>query len=210
MWTPRRVLLLVLGFVACVTTFGVYNRFLGWIDGLPTLPERYLPSTAVCLVIDELPVDEPKMHRLLKQAFGERCQELGYPIKLSVQAQEVLLATDQVFIEPDGRLKLSPFSVAVFKNRPDVGYPEIQTIHCDVAYVTFDRKIETLSDMGKGKMVAAEFISDVAALSNDPRKGSIWVVHNHATPQTDDDLHITMPGPLYFRDRVQSCGSLGA
>src|SRR5438874_897232 len=129
MWTPRRVLLLVVGFVACAATFGVYYRFLGWIDGLPALPEKYL-ATAVKFLELDVPVDEPKMQRLLKQAFGDRCPELGYPIKSHVRGEEVVLATDQVIIEPDGRLKLSPFSVAVFKPRPDVGFPEIHTVHC--------------------------------------------------------------------------------
>src|SRR5438067_2119941 len=131
MWTPRRVLLLVVGFVACATTFGVYFRFLGWIDGLPALPEKYLATAARTVPNDLALVDEPLMQKLLKQAFGERCQELGYPIKSRVHGQEVLLATDQVFIEPDGRLKLSPFSVAVFKQRPDAAFPEIHTVHCD-------------------------------------------------------------------------------
>src|SRR5438128_826385 len=123
MWTPRRVLLLVVGFVACATTFGVYFRFLGWIDGLPALPEKYLATAVKFLDIDiDVRVDEPKMQKLLKQAFGDRCPELSYPIKSHVRGEEVLLATDQVVIETDGRLKLSPFSVAVFKQRPDVGF----------------------------------------------------------------------------------------
>src|SRR5262245_1285504 len=201
MWTPPRVLLLVVGFIACATSFAIYYRYLGWIDGLPALPAKYL-ATAARLVRDDLQqVDEPLWQKLLKQAFDDSCQELGYPIKLTIQGQEILLASDQVIIEADGRLKLSPFSAAVLKKRTDGGFPEIHTVHCDVAYVTFDRKIETLSDMARGKLVAAEFIGDKNILSGDPRKGAIRVVHNHGTPQPDDDIVITMPGPLYFRDR---------
>src|SRR5579859_654937 len=160
MWTPRRVLLLVLGFVACAATFGVYYRFLGWIDGLPTLPEKYLATTAISVLPGESLPDEPIIKRRIRQAFGERCAELGYTIKSVVQSQEILLATDRVEIEPDGRLKLTPFSLAIFgKPRPETGFPEINTVHCDVAYLSFDRKIETLSDMGRGKIVAAEFVA---------------------------------------------------
>ena len=50
------------------------------------------------------------------QAFGEGGPEINYPIRLSVQAQGMLLATDRIDIEPDGRLKLSPFSLASFGN----------------------------------------------------------------------------------------------
>ena len=67
------------------------------------------------LIVIAFRIENTKLEFLLDHAFGERCQELGYPIKLSVQGQEILLATDQALIEPDGRLKLSPFSVAVFK-----------------------------------------------------------------------------------------------
>src|SRR5260370_580803 len=187
MWTPRRVLVLVFGFVACAAIFGVYYRFLGWIDGLPTLPEKYRASS-VQTIRPDLPPDEPIMLRRIKQAFGERCPELGYTIKLTVQSQEILLVTDQVEIQPDGRIKLTPFSLAIFGNkRLDNGFPEINVVHCDIALVAFDRKIETLSDMGKSKIIAAEFIGDKNILSSDPRKGAIHVVNNHGTPQRDDD-----------------------
>ena len=46
MWTPRRVLLLILGVVLFGAAFGVYLRFLGWIDGLPQLPDEFLGRRA--------------------------------------------------------------------------------------------------------------------------------------------------------------------
>jgi hypothetical protein len=38
MWTPKRILLLVLGFVTFWLAYGVYAYFLGGVDGLPPLP----------------------------------------------------------------------------------------------------------------------------------------------------------------------------
>ena len=50
MMTPRRLLLLVLGFVVCLGAYQVYAFFLGHYDGLPPLPPEYRyssgPSTA--------------------------------------------------------------------------------------------------------------------------------------------------------------------
>ena len=39
MWTPKRVLLLVLGIVVFTSAYVVYAHFLGRVDGLPPLPE---------------------------------------------------------------------------------------------------------------------------------------------------------------------------
>ena len=44
MWTPKRVLLLVLGFAVFITAYFVYAHFLGAIDGLPDLPRTYWPN----------------------------------------------------------------------------------------------------------------------------------------------------------------------
>ena len=46
MWTPRRVLLLIFGVAVFGLAFGVYSRFLGWIDGLPPLPGELLARRA--------------------------------------------------------------------------------------------------------------------------------------------------------------------
>jgi hypothetical protein len=199
-WTPRRILLLVLGAVAFGCAFIVYNRFLGWIDGLPALPVKYLPSKIAPIKIEAQP-PEPRIHRMLRQAFGEGCRETSYPFKINLQSQGILLASDDVQLQSDGRLRLAPFSLAVFgKWNPETEFYEINTIHCDVAYAEFDHKVESISDMARSKIVAAEFHADPNAQSTDSRRGWIHVVHNHATPQADDDVIMRTRGPFYYRD----------
>ena len=44
MWSPRRVLLMVVGLIVFLAGFRVYGHFLGGIDGLTPLPEDYWPD----------------------------------------------------------------------------------------------------------------------------------------------------------------------
>ena len=205
MGTSRRSMLWLAGIAAFGAAFLLYNSFLGWIDGLPALPERYLQVAHGEMLPDEAARPEPKIVRMLRQAYGENCREAKYPIKLSVQVQGLLMATVQVDFE-EGRVRLAPFSLAIFgKNNPDTAYPEINTIHCDVAYVTFDRPIHFWTDMSTAKLVSAEFLGVEAPLdpNRDPRSGKIWAVHNHCTPQADDDLVFATRGPVYYRDQTE-------
>src|SRR5690349_8918730 len=100
------------------TAFGVYARFLGWIDGLPELPDELLVRRAA----DELPADlaVTPVEAKLQQAFGPDCIEATstYSIKLEMKASGLVLAAGNFGIDPEGRVKLSPFSVATFKERP--------------------------------------------------------------------------------------------
>ncbi len=199
MWTPRRIVLLAAGIGLVALAFGVYNRFLGWLDGLPALPEKYL-TVAKPDQLSNDPLKESLTDRALRQAFGDKCVEVGYLYRM--QKQGVYLATEQYGFE-DGRVKLWPFSLAVIgKVNPRTGYPEIQTVHCDVARLTFDRPIESWADVGRSKIIAAEFMADRSTLSTDPRHGNIYVVHNHGTPNADDDLIARLPGPVYFQDNL--------
>ncbi len=194
-------MLLAAGIGLCLTAFIVYSRFLGWIDGLPSLPEKYL----VVATSDHPPLEpqlESRTDRVLRLAFGEKCAELNYVYKFEMQIQGIYIAFAEFNIEPDGRVKLSPMSLAVMgKVNPKTKFPEINTVHCDVAHITFDRKIEVVSDIFRSRLVYAEFASD-PALSTDPRHGKIVVVSNHATPDPKDHLIATMPGPLFFRDNA--------
>lgn len=201
MWTPRRLVLLAAGIGFVAAAFLVYNRHLGWLDGLPALPQKYLARAQP----DHQPIDPPqenRIDRLLRQAFGDKCPELDYIYKLGMQMQGVYLATDHYALE-DGRVRVWPFSLAILgKVNPRTGFPEIQTVHCDSALITFDRPIESTSDIGRGTIVAAKFTADPATLSTDSRQGSIYVKHNHGTPTTADDLVARLPGPVYFRNNA--------
>lgn len=199
MGQPRRLLLMFVGLAFFGTAYGCYAFFLGWINGLPPLPEKYWK------VADITPPQPPeridKVARLLVQAFGPSCAELNYPIQLSVQQKGLVLATEQFTIEPDGRVRLTPVSIAMFgKPKAGLEFPEVNTVHADMALVTFDQPIQNLADMGKSRIVAAEFIGDPTAMGGDPRKGFVFAINNHQTPQPDDDMIVKMRGPLFFRD----------
>ena len=42
MWTPRRIVLMLVGLAGLLGVYFVYTRFLGGVDGLPELPAAYL------------------------------------------------------------------------------------------------------------------------------------------------------------------------
>jgi hypothetical protein len=95
--------------------FGVYARVLGWIDGLPELPEELLVRRAP----DERPLDlnVSPVEAKLQQAFGPNCMEATnkYNIKLEHRAMGIVLAAGDFGIDPDGRLNFWPFSLETFK-----------------------------------------------------------------------------------------------
>ena len=64
---------------------------------------------------------------------------------------------------------------------------EISTLCADQAYLTFDRPINNLGEIGNRKVVAAELFKHIK------------VTNNHRTASRNDDLHIYIDhGPLYY------------
>src|SRR5205807_1652691 len=125
------------------------------IDGLPALPEKYQREPGD---LREPPaVPHETVADKLRQAFGPDCPELTRPIRLELRNQNMVLAAGQFTIENDGRVRLAPLSVVLFgKEKNDGKGVEINTIKGDVAFFTFDKKIESLQEMGGRKIVAAE------------------------------------------------------
>jgi hypothetical protein len=199
-WTPRRILLLVVGAGLFTAAFLLYNRFLGWIDGLPTLPERYLAAAKP----GDPPI-EPQgsdvKDRMLRQAFGDACREVGYNYRFLLQSQGLVLAFERYSEPVDGRIKLEPLSIAAFgKFNTTTQFWEINTVHCDVAWIEFDHPVATLAEAMKSKLAAADFLCKPAQPGEDPH--FIHVRHNHSTPQANDDMIVKLPGPLHFEDNV--------
>jgi hypothetical protein len=193
MWTPRRVVLLSLGFALFLFSYAVYVRFLGGIDGLPPLPEHYAYGAQP--TGDNLPVrpivDPPQsdVEVRLQMAFGKECNELTYAIKLWARPRGMCLAAKEFRILEDGRVRLSPLSVAMFnKNTPEGKYPEINSLTCNVANLQFDRPIKNPADMSKGRIVAAELI------------GNVDVINNRRTGNRDDDLTLFTQGPVFYEE----------
>lgn len=202
MWTPRRVLLLILGVCVFSCAYAVYSRFLGSIDGLPHLPTDFLTRRG-----DDEPFAPPHQtltDRKLMLAFGAECDEVGYSYKVELPAKGIVIATNQYDIHADGRLKLCPFSMATIKERNPGTHPEINSIHCDVGYLEFDKPIKTLQEIGTRRIVACELIGDPSMLAHDPRRGYIHLINNRSTPAAEDDLTLITTGPVSYRESTQT------
>jgi lipopolysaccharide export system protein LptA len=199
-WTPKRILLLVLGFLVFSFLYGIYAHFLGGVDGLPPLPADCLaPPTDDTLPL-AVPQHDTELMRKLKMAFGEDCAELKRKIRLEMRARGIALAADNFSIEPDGRVKLWPFSIALFgKDHVEGQFPEINTVQSDIAYLRFDKPVANIGEMASRKIVGGELVGDRGRRQG-PNAGGVTIRNNRRTPSSDDDLTLTTPGPVYYEE----------
>lgn len=200
MWTPRRLVVFLVFTVGFVGAYLLYAQVLGRIDGLPQLPlEFYARRSANDADLPPV-LKNTQIDTKLQRAFGSGCVEVSYNHRLELQKNGVILATNQLTIEPDGRCKLKPFSIAVMKERGPNLEPEISTVHSDEAYLLFDEPVKNLAEMGKRKIVGCDLNSDPTLLSPDPRRHRIICQNNRSTPDQNDDLIIETVGPVKYRD----------
>ena len=201
MWTPRRLLLLIFGVCLFGCAYGVYARFLGGIDGLPQLPDDLLIHRD-----DNDPFSPPTVTITAPAHDGVRAglrrSDECFHLK-EVHAKGIVIAFNEYEIDPDGRLRLSPFSLATLKEKTQGAFPEINSIHSDVAYLEFDKPIKVLQEIGSRRIVACELIGDPNSPTHDPRKGSIHLINNRGTPAPDDDLVMVTTGPVSYRESSQ-------
>jgi hypothetical protein len=112
----------------------------------------------------------PEVDRELILAFGQNCKEVDRAIKLQLHTRHLVLACDAATVEEDGRLKLAPLSLVLFRSRPPHGWLSGRdTITSDFAYLTFDRPVVNLTEIGGRKWIAAEFVGNLR-LNNRPLK----------------------------------------
>jgi lipopolysaccharide export system protein LptA len=191
-WTPKRILLLAIGFALFFAAYMVYAHFLGGINGLPPLPDDYGPiADGVKHIVPE--ERENEADHKLRIAFGPDCDEVKkFNIKVELQSRGMVLASQEIKFE-DGRVKLIPFSFAIFgKDREGEKFPEINTIQCHEAKLTFDKPVNNIAEVGSSarKITAAEL------------SGDIYIINNRRTPQRDDDLSLFTQGPLYYEESL--------
>lgn len=187
MWTSKRLLLLFTGFGLFFTCYVVYAAYLGGIDGLPPLPEEWRCNASGD---QKRPIrHQPQTDEKLGKAFGNREDIQKMPIKLEVNSKNLVLASETFDVLKDGRVRLTPFLLAVFGKDPGPGkFPEINTVKGDVAFLTFDQPVNNIAEIGKRKIVAGEL------------QGNIYIQNNRRTAAQDDDLSLTTPGPMYYRE----------
>lgn len=210
MWTPRRVLLLLVGTLLFAAVYGAYAGALGWIDGLPQLPTKMTVHAKGEFRPPERPV-LPTV-QLLREAFGAGCNEENtttYANQFTFKSGDswVVVATGRV-PTPDGSksVTLTPFSVAVFgKPRPPhLRAPgevnEISTFHSDKAVLEFDRPVAGFAEMSKAKLLRLELVSDPEGTTEDKRRGFVHVTNNQRSADRNKALVMRTPGPLFYRD----------
>jgi hypothetical protein len=189
-WTPRRILLLVFGFVFFFAIYLGYGfTAIGRIDGLPPLPETCFPQDSP-VVRPEIRKRKSELEKKLEMAFGENCEELRRAIRLDLQSRGMLLSAGTFKVDDDGRVLLQPVSFAtISKPRGNEALPEINTIRGEIAHLKFDRPIKSLSEIGTRKLVEAEITN------------RIHIISNRRRPNHDQDLIVDIQnGPLHFSD----------
>jgi hypothetical protein len=190
MWTPKRTVLLALGFFVFFAGYLLYASCLGGIDGLPPLPDADMPNPGGPDVLGPMPPHGLKLEDKFRQAFGPDCPELKWALKLEMNAKSMVVATKDFKIGDDGRAELDHMSVAMFRKDAEHHgqHVEINSLRAKKAYLEFDKKlVKGEKDFSSRRIVAAELIDEIE------------IVNNHWTAQRDDDLHLSIKkGPLYY------------
>jgi hypothetical protein len=203
--------LLLGGILFFAGTYGTYARVLGWIDGLPQVPERFLRRQAGN---DFQPPKKPISPTVqkIREAFGPDCPEqltAFYPTQLEFRNREtsVVLAAGPTPLSPGtNRIVLAPFSLAVFgKPKPDhlrkAGeVVEISTFHADKAVLEFDQPINTPQDMKMDRLVRVELITEPEQALPDPRRGMIHITNNQKSADPSKFFVLRTPGPVFYRN----------
>jgi len=205
-WTPKRILILIAGLAIFLSGYGVYAYFLGGIDGLPPLPPEYCELGPPIAAPSGAPVNA--IDTKLKQAFGEECEELKRMIKLDLRRKGWGLASDQFEPEKDGRIKLTPFSAFILtKRKGKDGWPEIHTVRCAEAYLTLDRQISNMAELGSRKIIKVELFGNSPGAEPKP----IFLKNNRGTKEQNDDVEVLISQkPLIFEEEQHLIWSDGA
>ena len=201
MWTPKRIILLVGGFLCFTLSYLVYSlTSLGRINTLPPLPEQYQPSndrTTEPAIPRWQHIQPTPLELKLERAFGNPCKESKWPFLLELSSKSMVLAAVKCEPTEDGRIHLAPMSLALFGKKKDDGREvEINTLKCKEAYIRFDRPVSSFSprELDGRKLVEAELFGD----TNTP----ILITNNRRSKVKEDDLLVRITnGPLYYIEK---------
>lgn len=208
--TPRRLLLMLLGFIVCFGAFQVYSYFLGHFDGLPPLPLEYKPLASQSVSPRENNderFNENKKHeraKLLEKAFGPRCPELSRSRNIEIGKPEsrTVFAFDEWTLD-DGILRMTNFSLANFKKIPAEGTQaekeEILTLQGDIAVIKFNQPVKNLFDLKP----------NVKPIAGHVEGEEIKLTHNHGTPDKQDDITVYCKKRIDFVDEQRRVWSDG-
>src|ERR1019366_1458495 len=199
-----RILILVFGLFVCLSGFAVYSLFFGNVDGLAPFEPGRLPAargTEKELAQEGEPLGEAD--KRLKKAFGPLCRELQRPLRLWLSDKGIVFAAGEFNIDKsDGRVKLAPFSAAIYhKSSVPGAFPEISTISCDMAILTMDRSIAQYSDLNNRKVIAIELVG---------KQPGITLTNNRRTIEKNDDIDVLiMNGNVFWEERQNKIWTAG-
>lgn len=208
MWTPRRLLLMILSFIFCFGAYQVYAFFLGHYDGLPPLPPEYRHNPlAVESTNDTAEKYESQKHeiaKLLERAFGPKCAELNRSRNIEIGKPEsrTVFAFDNWTLE-DGILRMTNVSMANFKKIPAEGKQpereEIVTLQGEIAVIKFNQPIKNLFDLKPS----------VKPIAGHVEGEEIKLTHNHGTSDRSDDITMYCKKRIDFVDEQKRIWSDG-
>lgn len=186
MWNPKRLLLLIFGFAFFYACYLVYGFFLGQYDGLPPLPleYRYEPGRNSAQLPQKPDVPSHAVE-LLREVFGQTCEEQHRRIKLEWKPQGIVMAADSWKILHNGQLRLSKVSVGILgkpkKDAKGNDTRQINAVQGDQADIEFDQPLSEQSLMRD-----AQTRHPIAGKVT----GSVHLRNNRGTTNPDDDMHL--------------------
>src|SRR6266540_309076 len=197
-WNVKRVLILIGSVFASLLCYAIYALFLGNIDTLPPLPIDMVERKGSIIIEEQGEIVDQK----LAQSFGANCKEKQWPLRLWLSDKGIAFAAGDFFIEKDGKVKLAPFSAALYhKSKAPGAFPEISTIRCDIALITLDRPVSSYSELNNREVIAVEMIG---------KKPGITMTNNRRTAEKSDDVDILITnGNLFYEKRKDLIWSEG-
>ena len=153
---PKRILIYLTALGGCSLLLAVYVLFVGG-DTLPPLPAIYQRAENDDIMIDPPPITIGENDRRIRQAFGNESKEVDRKSKVWSPSRGLVFAVDSFKIEDDGRVRLTPFSAAIFpKDKSKTAFPEINTVQSGYALLTLDHPITSLAELSRRKVIAVE------------------------------------------------------
>jgi hypothetical protein len=131
--------------------------------------------------------------RKLQQAFGEKCPEVQWPLRLWLPQKGIAFAASDFSIQKD-RVCFEHFSVAFFEDNKNAGeQPHIVSVRCDAAFITFYKPVAEISDLAKREVVKVEM---------EGKRPSIRIFYNRGRAEKNQglDISITNGRLIYERD----------
>jgi hypothetical protein len=158
--------------LACGVAYSIHALWFHETSNLPELPGDMVADVTSTMIVGTWPkLDE--IHRM--------------PFRLEVNPRNIQLGCEELKILTDGRVHMQPFLATVFgKAEEGATFPDINTIRASAAYLTFDRPITSIAELGKRHLTALE-------LSN-----NVCITNNRRNSRKDDDRSLTTPGPVFY------------